>query len=134
MVVNSDVLSTLPSPLASLFRAAKAFRVTYSKRRCFPPVRLGYVELAERDWENAVQGIGNPITTPLSFTVIKLSILTWCHCQENLCYHYLLTLTMGHHFDVFFCVASIMEDRCTLFKFRSCRNLIRSVIYGISNY
>ena len=39
----------LPSPEASIFRAAKAFRVTWSKRS----------ELTERDWENAVQGLGN---------------------------------------------------------------------------
>ena len=33
----------LPSPLVLLFRAAKAVRVTWSKRS----------ELTERDWENA---------------------------------------------------------------------------------
>ena len=33
----------LPSPKASFFLAAKAFRVTWSMRKCFPPVRLGYV-------------------------------------------------------------------------------------------
>ena len=34
---------SLPSPWASFFLAAKAFLVTWSMRKCFPPVRLGYV-------------------------------------------------------------------------------------------
>ena len=33
----------LPSPQTSLFRTANALQVTWSERRSFPPVRLGYV-------------------------------------------------------------------------------------------
>ena len=55
------VRSTLPSPLASLFPAAKAFRPVWSKRS----------ELTERDWEKAVQGLGNGQRT---FTYISHAI------------------------------------------------------------
>ena len=49
--------SLLPSPLVSLFRAAKALGVTSSKRKCSP--RIGHrSELTERDCENVVQGPG----------------------------------------------------------------------------
>ena len=45
-------------------------RILFLSRRS-PPVRLGYVtenELTERDWENAVQGLGN-----LRFTITRNS-------------------------------------------------------------
>ena len=55
----------LPSALASLYRAAKVFRVTRSKRRremkMFPahsPRIRHRSELTERDWKNAVKGLG----------------------------------------------------------------------------
>ena len=59
-VIWSPLLSSqLPSPWASLFRAAKAFRVTWSKRKCEAfPARSPQIrhrnELTDRDWENAV--------------------------------------------------------------------------------
>ena len=60
----------MPSPEALLFRAAKAFRVTWSKRKweavSHPFVRIRHRSgLTERDWENAVQGLGKSLTTNL---------------------------------------------------------------------
>ena len=55
------VRSTLPSPLTSIFRAAKAFQAVWFKQS----------ELTERDWENAVQGVGNG---PGTFTYISRAI------------------------------------------------------------
>ena len=49
LYANLNLSFPLPSPEASLFRAAKVFQVTWSKRS----------ELTERDWENAVQGLAN---------------------------------------------------------------------------
>ena len=52
----------LPSPQASFFLAAKAFRFTWSMRKCSPRIRH-LNELTERDQKNAVQGRGNAFTT-----------------------------------------------------------------------
>ena len=53
-VIKHNPFSRLPSPKASLFRVAKAFRVTWSK-----PLLRHRSELTERDCENAVQGLGD---------------------------------------------------------------------------
>ena len=48
----------LPSPLASLFHAVNAFRVTWSERVFLQAVRLRYVtEMTAEAWEHAVQGL-----------------------------------------------------------------------------
>ena len=50
----------LASSWASLFHAAKSFRVTWSKRRC-PACSPWIRELTERAWENPVQGLGKAL-------------------------------------------------------------------------
>ena len=56
----------LPSPLASLFRAAYPFRVTWSEpgfERLYLPGRLSRIHhrnaLTEKAWEGVAQGLGN---------------------------------------------------------------------------
>ena len=52
-----------PSPLASLFRVAYAFRVTWSGRS--PGIRHRK-SLTEKDWKHAVQGQGRPCVRSLN--------------------------------------------------------------------
>ena len=54
----------LPSLWASSFCAAKAFRVTWSKRKCLPRMRHRN-ELTDTDWENAVEGLDKVLSTIL---------------------------------------------------------------------
>ena len=55
----SILIQTLPSPQASLFPTPKAFRVTWSWRKCERSLRIRHrSELTERDWENAVKVLG----------------------------------------------------------------------------
>ena len=63
--VQNDCLP-LPCPWASLFRAANAFRVTWSERVFFfSQIRQGNA-LNEIAWEDAVQGVGMAMSTVAS--------------------------------------------------------------------
>ena len=74
VVLSRIVDIYLPSPLASFFLAAKAFRVTWSMRKCeafpVPSPRIRHRnELTERDWENAIQGLGKIYTSTLRLSI-----------------------------------------------------------------
>ena len=67
----------VPRP-PKFFLAAKAFRVTWSMRKCefvFPsrsPRIRHRNELTERDWENAVQGLGKALILGFIFSTVFL--------------------------------------------------------------